>query len=1136
MKKQLFFQLLFLLIFDFSIAQTRGLSNIVPPSPNASSLAQYADVPVSNYTGIPNISIPLIEVKSGKIELPVTLNYHASGIKVAEEASWVGLGWSLNAGGMITRQVRGLDDFEQYGYLKKQLPPSTANNLPDWSDPTKPLPNTANFYYYEEHYYDEIEIEHIDPEPDIFYYNFLQYSGKLVFEKQEGNIVKAVSLDQNNLIFSYDIIAKLWTVTDGNGWKYYLGSTALNAVETTTSHNLSSPDPITPNNDRISKYDPDIFDSAWYLTKVVTPEGDNLNFLYETLGKTISQISRYEQISDYLDSKDLLNGQYAYRFTNVNSRVKLYSASQQIINPVYLKKIVFFNGYVEFTTEDRTDLRTFISTDPKPKRLKNTKLLNIDGKLIKQFDFTYSYFNSTPSGSGTPIIDNEERKTRLKLESIQESTVNANNVILKKPSYTFSYNQTLLPEKTSYSLDYWGYNNGKSNSSIVDYKYENFTIQDRIKLTQPGSNTFTETLVPFYEGTAANNIFLTGANREVDATKLQASILQTIKYPTGGIVNFEYEPNDYFSESETLYEDEPIVLSAKILGNDIIKMNEKSFTLDKLTMVHLYFNTYNLSSTPITSNMTAALEDLNGNQLIAIAPWLNSSNSSSFYSYLTVFLPAGSYKLKVNNGSTSTVNIEANARYVKKNPTNKKIGAGLRIKSITTNDQGQFVKKKIYSYENNNVSTGRLISPYHFFYNNEILTNGFSGGYYSKLIFQQINKYLVRCSDSAIPFGNSAQGSVIGYNEVTVSDVDSTNINLGSSKYFYNNVKELPIELFIPGIPNLINLNNGQLLKEQYFNSNNAKVKETVTEYIRENTIKNIKGVKMFSAPGSTSTDIRFYDVFSEWWHPKATIETIFDINGQNPITTTTDYKYDNLLHKNLTETQTTNSKGQTIKTIKKYPSDLVAGIDETPAATISNMMINNVINPVIKSETIVDNLVVQSNIYNYTIKTHTDTNTSNNMYLPKNIKMLKKGTVADYEEVVQFVMYDNNGHIVQEQKTNGTSISYIWGYRNEYPIAKIENASYNSIPTTLITAAQTASDSGNESQLKIALNNLRNTTELSTAMVSTYTYIPVIGVSTITDPKGDTITYTYDTFGRLEFVKDKNGNILSENQYNYKP
>jgi len=53
--------------------------------------------------------------------------------------------------------------------------------------------------------------------------------------------------------------------------------------------------------------------------------------------------------------------------------------------------------------------------------------------------------------------------------------------------------------------------------------------------------------------------------------------------------------------------------------------------------------------------------------------------------------------------------------------------------------------------------------------------------------------------------------------------------------------------------------------------------------------------------------------------------------------------------------------------------------------------------------------------------------------------------------------------------------------------------------------------------------------------MVTTYTYIPLVGVSTITDPKGDKITYTYDAFNRLQSVKDKDGNILTENEYRYK-
>jgi len=53
--------------------------------------------------------------------------------------------------------------------------------------------------------------------------------------------------------------------------------------------------------------------------------------------------------------------------------------------------------------------------------------------------------------------------------------------------------------------------------------------------------------------------------------------------------------------------------------------------------------------------------------------------------------------------------------------------------------------------------------------------------------------------------------------------------------------------------------------------------------------------------------------------------------------------------------------------------------------------------------------------------------------------------------------------------------------------------------------------------------------------MVTTYTYDPLIGVTSVTDPRGYTMYYEYDEFQRLEFVKDEDGNIYSENQYNYK-
>ena len=54
-------------------------------------------------------------------------------------------------------------------------------------------------------------------------------------------------------------------------------------------------------------------------------------------------------------------------------------------------------------------------------------------------------------------------------------------------------------------------------------------------------------------------------------------------------------------------------------------------------------------------------------------------------------------------------------------------------------------------------------------------------------------------------------------------------------------------------------------------------------------------------------------------------------------------------------------------------------------------------------------------------------------------------------------------------------------------------------------------------------------------SMVTTYTYDPLIGITSATDPRGYTTYYDYDGFGRLNQVKDADGHILSANEYNYK-
>ena len=89
-------------------------NGIIPLSPQAAALARYAEYPVNHTTGLPEISIPLYTIKMGGFELPITISYHASGARVNDIPTCVGLGWTLNAGGAITRTIFGTPDFFRY--------------------------------------------------------------------------------------------------------------------------------------------------------------------------------------------------------------------------------------------------------------------------------------------------------------------------------------------------------------------------------------------------------------------------------------------------------------------------------------------------------------------------------------------------------------------------------------------------------------------------------------------------------------------------------------------------------------------------------------------------------------------------------------------------------------------------------------------------------------------------------------------------------------------------------------------------------------------------------------------------------------------------------------------------------------
>jgi YD repeat-containing protein len=196
-----------------------------------------------------------------------------------------------------------------------------------------------------------------------------------------------------------------------------------------------------------------------------------------------------------------------------------------------------------------------------------------------------------------------------------------------------------------------------------------------------------------------------------------------------------------------------------------------------------------------------------------------------------------------------------------------------------------------------------------------------------------------------------------------------------------------------------------------------------------------------------------------------------------------------------------------------------------------STMVEKNMINYPLKKEIFRDSEKISSTEIVYK-------NWISGVIAPELVKT-SKGALT-LENRLKYNNYDEKGNLLEVQQENNVKVSYIWGYNKTLPVAKLENISYNNIPVALITAIQTATNSNiaNEIDILYALNGLRISTDANMvkAMITTYTYKPLVGLTTLTDPKGDTQTFTYDSFGRLQYVKDNNGNILNENEYHFRP
>ena len=392
-----------------TIAQTDDdFFNIGMQSPNAASLGEYGAIPVGKYTGIPSIKVPLYMVTIGELSVPIELSYHAGGIKADEIASWVGLGWSLNSGGVITRSMKGRPDEADQGYTDVSGKPIF---LAHWSAPTEALRDSI--------------IEHNwDTQPDEFFFNVGGQSGKFMF-KSDGSVLQFPQSD-----FDISYANNTFTLIDGAGVKYTFSDT-----ETTTQMGTIIGNPGT-------------YTSSWFLSKIESPKGDHeINFNYSTTTTVLHQYAETQERRYPEDTGEVV-------CTDKGGQVT--SANRVSTGNIYLASIVTDKETLTFHRSLRDDALHPDSPHAKQEYRLDSVSVTVNGSLLEKHLLTYGYYNGPGSTS-----------SRLRLDSIHKEGADGSEA----PPHTFEYNTNSLPIGTTFAVDHWGFFNGASTNlgNIPDY-------------------------------------------------------------------------------------------------------------------------------------------------------------------------------------------------------------------------------------------------------------------------------------------------------------------------------------------------------------------------------------------------------------------------------------------------------------------------------------------------------------------------------------------------------------------------------------------------------------------------------------------------------------------------------------------
>lgn len=828
--------------------------------------------------------------------------------------------------------------------------------------------------------------------------------------------------------------------------------------------------------------------SSWYL-KSLTPfkTKSPINFEYDGILYSKQSSTDFHSrpdittFSGYCTSDGPVTIPVEQKYTQI---------TETDVNSLIIKKIIFSKGEIIFENDFENNL------------VKKIQLNDKNNNLVEKYSLNYHTVNGVVGKFITSIT------------KFNKSTD------LFQDYYSFEYYNQFTDKPGTYkNQDYWGYYNGLTPENLAEES---------------------ENRKPVF------NASLSGA-------------LKKIIYPTKGYTTIEYEPiilsnkfnsldlpgtfiysNNYNyslnanidGNDASLEVDLPlsgyvqITASASAAGSNYIQEAQAGFS-------HTAIGNKSLSDCQVLNN-TASISGSDQNEAQYIT-------QPSFTKSCDYFLGQGTAKIILsvhrsqNSGiATSRVSILSNREKI--------LVGGIRVaKTIDCSELGNCITKNYKYITESGVPSGILLDEPMFKYNTT-WSGQISGHPMCNLIIRNT------VSSSKIPLTNF-QGSPVLYNRVETIINDGVN---GKTVDYYDGVKNMSSNY--TGIyKNTKDWKKGNLTKQEFYkyiggdyilDSSIENIYTTIKPYTQQEallknkigmsfkgTFKNIVAQQGNIPVENCTTTNLFNNCYQddELYEPEFYLLTN-SIKKNNIfkslISEESNYNYNLLSGKLISQKTTINTNNEIIETKYYYPQDLAS----TGLPFINDLILENVVAKPLKTETYKSNIKIIDNLTVYGKDSST-----NNLLLPKSIYSSKfpnalpsLPNIGNLEKKVTYDQYDSNGNLLQYTPEAGAAVSIIWGYNKTLPIAKIENATNVAISNVLGVSFASL----NETNLG-QINGLR--TSLPNAMVTTYTHMPLVGVSTITDPKGLKTTYEYDAFNRLKWVKDHEGNVLQKYCYNYK-